>query len=162
MSQGHHGAELYESASGLEKVYWLNLSSKRNKQFEYDSIQLLLADLKKDIELLVSQVDRCNDILKRLSINSTLVDRCNDILKRLSINSTLEDDFIGKDLSLNNYLKEIINSFKEISDKNFIFNIEQDTNSFDIKKSIEIIYGIRNFIGNANKYAMMVVILTLL
>ena len=93
-------------------------------------------NLKKDIELLVSQVDRCNEILKRLSINSTL-----------------EDDFIDKDLSLHNYLKEIVNSFKEISNKNFIINIEQDTNSFDIKKSIEIIYGIRNFIGNANKYA---------
>ena len=93
-------------------------------------------DTKKDIELLVSQVNRCNEILKRLSINSTL-----------------EDDFIGKDLSLNNYLKEIINSFKEISDKNFILNTEQDYNSFDIKKSIEIIYGIRNFVGNANKYA---------
>ncbi len=93
-------------------------------------------DLKKDIELLVSQVDRCNEILKRLSINSTL-----------------EDDFIGKDLSLQNYLKEIVNSFNEISKKNFIINTEQDTNSFDIKKSIEVIYGIRNFIGNANKYA---------
>ena len=93
-------------------------------------------DLKKDIELLVSQVDRCNDILKRLSINSTL-----------------EDDFIGKDLSLHNYLKEIVVSFKEISNKNFNINTEQDTNSFHIKKSIEIIYGIRNFIGNANKYA---------
>ena len=93
-------------------------------------------DLKKDIELLVSQVNRCNEILKRLSINSTL-----------------EDDFIDKDLSLHNYLKEIVNSFKEISDKNFNIDFEQDTNSFDIKKSIEIIYGIRNFIGNANKYA---------
>ncbi|SVB37128.1 uncharacterized protein METZ01_LOCUS189982, partial [marine metagenome] len=90
-------------------------------------------DLKKDIELLVSQVNRCNEILKRLSINSTL-----------------EDDFIDKDLSLHNYLKEIVNSFKEISDKNFNIDFEQDTNSFDIKKSIEIIYGIRNFIGNAN------------
>ena len=93
-------------------------------------------DLKKDIELLVSQVDRCNDILKRLSINSTL-----------------EDDFIDKDLSLHNYLKEIVISFKEISNKNFNINTEQDTNSFHIKKSIEIIYGIRNFIGNANKYS---------
>ncbi len=93
-------------------------------------------NLKKDIELLVSQVDRCNEILKRLLINPPL-----------------EDDFIDKNLSLHNYLKEIVNSFKEISDKNFIINIEQDTNSFDIKKSIEIIYGIRNFIGNANKYA---------
>ena len=101
-------------------------------------------DLKKDIELLVSQVNRCNEILKRLSINSTL-----------------EDDFIDKDLSLHNYLKEIVNSFKEISDKNFNIDLEQDTNSFDIKKSIEIIYGIRNFIGNANKYAKKNIYITI-
>ena len=93
-------------------------------------------DIRKDIELLISQVQRCNEILKKLSLNPTF-----------------EDDFIDKDLSLHNYLKEIVNSFKEISDKNFNINFEQDTNSFDIKKSIEIIYGIRNFIGNANKYA---------
>ena len=93
-------------------------------------------EVEKDIELLVSQVDRCNEILKRLSINSNL-----------------RDDFIDQDLSLHDYIKEIVISFKEISDKNFIINFEQDTNSFDIKKSIEIIYGIRNFIGNANKYA---------
>ena len=93
-------------------------------------------NLKKDVELLVSQVDRCNDILKRLSINSKI-----------------EDDFIDKDLSLHNYLQEIVSSFKEISKKNFIINTEQDTNSFHIKKSIEIIYGMRNFIGNANKYS---------
>ena len=30
-------------------------------------------DLKKDIELLVSQVDRCNEILKRLTLNPTIV-----------------------------------------------------------------------------------------
>ncbi len=93
-------------------------------------------NLKKDIDLLVSQVDRCNDILKKLSINSKI-----------------EDDFIDKDLSLYNYLNEIVSSFKEISKKNFIINTEQDTNPFLIKKSIEIIYGMRNFIGNANKYA---------
>ena len=93
-------------------------------------------NLKKDVELLVSQVNRCNDILKRLSINSKI-----------------EDDFIDKDLSLHDYLKEIVNSFIEISNKNFIVNIEQDTNAFHIKKSIEIIYGMRNFIGNANKFA---------
>ena len=106
------------------------ISQELLKEFKNDN------NLKKDIELLVSQVNRCNDILKRLSINSTL-----------------EDDFIDKDLSLNNYINEIVNSFKEISKKNFIVNLEQDTNSFKIKKSIEIIYGIRNFIGNANKYA---------
>ena len=50
MSQGHHGDGLYESASDLEKVFWLNVSSKKNQEFEYDSIQLLLTDLKKDID----------------------------------------------------------------------------------------------------------------
>ena len=50
MSRGHHGAELYDSAAGLEQVYWLNLSSKKNQDFEYDSINLLLEDLKKDID----------------------------------------------------------------------------------------------------------------
>ena len=93
-------------------------------------------DLKKDIELLVSQVDRCNEILKKLSLNPVV-----------------EDDFIDKNVSLYDYIKEIVNSFKEISDKNFIINIEQDYNSFEIPKSIEVVYGIRNFIGNANKFA---------
>ena len=93
-------------------------------------------DLKKDIELLVSQVDRCNEILKKLSLNPVV-----------------EDDFIDKDITLHNYIKEIVNSFKEISDKNFIINTEQNYNSFEISKLIEVVYGIRNFIGNANKFA---------
>ncbi len=93
-------------------------------------------ELKKDIELLVSQVDRCNEILKKLSLNPVI-----------------EDDFIDKDITLHNYVKEIVNSFKEISDKNFIINAEQNYNSFEVSKSIEVVYGIRNFIGNANKFA---------
>ena len=34
-----------------------------------------------------------------------------------------------------------------------VFNFDQDSNSKKITKSIEIIYGLRNFIGNANKFA---------
>ena len=101
-------------------------------------------DIRKDIELLISQVNRCNEILKRLSINSTL-----------------EDDFIHKDLSLYDYLREIVNSFTEISEKKFNLNFEQNTNAFHIKKSIEIVYGIRNFIGNANKYARKNIYITI-
>ena len=101
-------------------------------------------DLKKDIELLVSQVDRCNDILKRLSLNPSV-----------------EDDFIDRNLSLNDYIKDIVNSFKEISDKKFVINTEQDYNSFEISKSIEIVYGLRNFIGNANKFAKKNVYITI-
>ena len=90
----------------------------------------------KDVELLVSQVNRCNEILKKLTLNPTI-----------------EDDFIDNDLSLYDYVKEIVSSFEEISEKSFYIDIEQNTNSFDIKKSVEIVYGIRNFLGNANKFA---------
>jgi len=93
-------------------------------------------DFNKDVELLVSQVNRCNEILKKLTLNPNI-----------------EDDFIDKDLSLYDYVKEIVISFEEISKKNFNINIEQNSNSFDIRKSIEIVYGLRNFIGNANKFA---------
>ena len=100
------------------------------KQFEGQK------DLEKDIELLNSQVQRCNDILKRLTLNPVE-----------------EDEFIDKDINIRDYLNEIISSFKETSKKDFIFNFDQDSNSKKINKSIEIVYGLRNFIGNANKFA---------
>ena len=93
-------------------------------------------EVEKDIELLASQVERCNQILKRLTLNPVE-----------------EDDFIDKDLTMKDYLNEIISSFKEISKKNFILNFDQYSNTKKITKSIEIVYGLRNFIGNANKFA---------
>ena len=93
-------------------------------------------DVKKDIDLLLSQVKRCDDILKKLSIDPII-----------------SDDFIDKDLGLYEYISEIVKSYQEISNKNFIVNSEQNSNPFPIKKSIELIYGIRNFVGNANKFA---------
>ena len=91
---------------------------------------------KKDVELLISQVDRCNDILRKLTINPIVT-----------------DDFIGKDISLSNYINEIVKSFEEFSNKKFLINLEQDSNPIKIIKSVELVYGIRNFIGNANKFA---------
>ena len=92
-------------------------------------------DIKKDVQLLYSQVQRCHEILKRLTLNP------------------VEDDFIDKDQTIKDYLIEIISSFKDISNKNFVFNYDQFSNSKKIKKSIEIVYGLRNFIGNANKFS---------
>ena len=60
-------------------------------------------DLEKDIELLNSQVERCNEILKRLTLNPVE-----------------EDEFIDKDINIRDYLHEIISSFKEISKKEFV------------------------------------------
>ena len=52
-------------------------------------------------------------------------------------------------------------SFKETSNKEFLFNFDQDSNAKKITKSIEIIYGLRNFIGNANKYSTNKIFITL-
>jgi len=101
-------------------------------------------ELRSDIELLSSQVERCNQILKKLSLNPNE-----------------EDDFIDEDISLKDYLKEIISSFQETSNKTFILNSDQDSNSKKITKSIEIIYGLRNFIGNANKFAKNKIYITI-
>ena len=93
-------------------------------------------EVKKDIDLLVSQIERCSDILKRLTLNPTV-----------------EDDFIDRDLTISDYINEIVKSFQEISSKKFIVNSDQDSNPLHITKSIEIVYGLRNFIGNANKFS---------
>ena len=93
-------------------------------------------DINKDLKLLISQVNRCNEILHKLTLNPTI-----------------KDDFIYKNLSLAEYVDEIVKSYEKISNKKFIINLEQNSNSFQIRKSIEIVYGIRNFVGNANKFA---------
>jgi two-component system sensor histidine kinase RegB len=106
------------------------ISSDLLKQFQDNN------EVKKDIDLLMSQIERCSDILKKLTLNPTV-----------------EDDFIDKDLTMVDYINEIIKSFKETSKKEFIIKFDQYFNSLNISKSIEIVYGLRNFIGNANKFA---------
>jgi two-component system sensor histidine kinase RegB len=93
-------------------------------------------EVKSDIELLVSQIERCSEILKKLTLNPTI-----------------EDNFIDRDLTIVEYVNEIIKSFKETSKKEFILNFDQYFYSLSITKSIEIVYGLRNFIGNANKFS---------
>ena len=55
--------------------------------------------------------------------------------------------------AMHDYLKEIVSTFKETSDKEFVLDFSNDLNSKKITKSIEIVYGLRNFIGNANKFS---------
>lgn len=92
--------------------------------------------IKKDLDLLVSQSNRCSEILKKLSLNPNI-----------------EDGFIDSNLSFYDYVNEIVRSYKEISSKAFIINSEKYENPINTHKSIEIIYGLRNFIGNANKFS---------
>ena len=106
------------------------ISSDLMKQFKDDK------EVSKDIELLASQIDRCGKILKKLTLNPSI-----------------EDDFIDRDLAIAEYVNEIVKSFRETSKKEFIINFDQNSNSLNITKSIEIVYGLRNFIGNANKFS---------
>jgi len=92
--------------------------------------------IKKDLDLLVSQSNRCSEILKKLSLNPNI-----------------EDGFIDSNLSFYDYVNEIVRSYKEISSKAFIINSEKYENPINTHKSREIIYGLRNFIGNANKFS---------
>ena len=106
------------------------ISSDLLKQFKDND------EVKKDVDLLMSQIERCGEILKTLTLNPIV-----------------EDDFIDRDLTMVDYIDEIVKSFKETSKKNFIINFDQYSNSLNINKSIEIVYGLRNFIGNANKFS---------
>ena len=120
----------------------------------FSTIKIIAADLlkqfkdneevKKDVELLSSQIERCSEILKKLTLNPTI-----------------EDDFIDRDLKIIDYINEIVKSFQEISKKEFLINFDQNSNSFNIIKSIEIVYGFRNFIGNANKFSKSKVFITI-
>ena len=110
---------------------------------------------------LIKQFKGQKDIAKDIELLASQVERCNEILKRLTLNPVEEDDFIDKDLAMRDYLSEIISSFKEISKKQFIFNYDQDSNVRKITKSIEIVYGLRNFIGNANKFSKNTVYINL-
>ena len=112
-----------------------------------------LSTIKVITQELSKQLKDQKDVIQDIELLGSQVERCNQILKRLSLNPIEEDDFIDEDLTMKDYLKEIVFSFEETSDKEFILNFDQDSNSKKITKSIEIVYGLRNFIGNANKFS---------
>ena len=92
--------------------------------------------IKSDLDLLVSQSNRCSEILKKLTLNPIV-----------------EDEFIDDQVSLKDYIEEIVRSYQEISEKKFVLILDEDQNPLKSFKSQEVIYGLRNFIGNANKFS---------
>jgi len=89
----------------------------------------------KDINLLLSQTKRCSDILKKLSQDQ------------------LQEDNFLTNTKISDLLNEIVRSFSEISEKKILFTKEQNELDLQIEKTLEITYGLRNFIGNAVKYS---------
>ena len=97
----------------------------------------------KDIDLLISQTKRCSEILKKIS------------KKQIE-----EDNFLSK-IKFEDLLQEIIDSFKETSSKQIELVVDNDQNKIAIRRTPEIIYGLRNFIGNAIKFSKSKVLITL-
>tara|TARA_A100001011_G_scaffold345415_1_gene381098 strand:+ start:8962 stop:10242 length:1281 start_codon:yes stop_codon:yes gene_type:complete len=120
-----------------------------------------LSTIKIITQELLKQLKNNKEVIQDIELLESQVERCNQILKKLSLDPNQEDDFIDEDSSMKEYLKEIIFSFQETSSKNFILNLDQDSNSKKIAKSIEIVYGLRNFIGNANKFSNSKIFITL-
>ena len=89
----------------------------------------------KDLELLVSQSKRCSDILRRIS------------------RKEIEDDQFINIVKVEDLLEEIIISFKETSDVKINLISDEDKNKINIKRAPELVYGLRNFIGNAIKFS---------
>ena len=100
-------------------------------------------EISKDIDLLISQTKRCSEILKKIS------------------KKQIEEDSFLSLIKLEDLLEEIISSFKETSSKKIELCVENDQNKFDIRRTPEIIYGLRNFIGNAVKFSKSRVKITL-
>ena len=100
-------------------------------------------ELSKDIDLLISQTKRCSEILKQIS------------KKQIK-----EDNFLSS-IKLEDLLQEIIDSFKETSSKHIDLIVSNDTNKIAIRRTPEMIYGLRNFVGNAVKFSKSKVIISL-
>jgi two-component system, sensor histidine kinase RegB len=92
-------------------------------------------EVSKDIDLLISQTKRCSEILKKIS------------------RKQIEEDSFLNLLKLDDLIEEIITSFKETSSKKIELFNENDINKINIQRTPEIIYGLRNFIGNAVKFS---------
>ena len=89
----------------------------------------------KDIDLLISQTKRCGEILKKISKKQII-----------------EDEFLSK-TNLESLINEIIETFKETSSKKILLKTNHDKNKLNFDRSPELIYGLRNFIGNAVKFS---------
>tara|TARA_B100001057_G_scaffold498234_1_gene604628 strand:+ start:956 stop:2239 length:1284 start_codon:yes stop_codon:yes gene_type:complete len=100
--------------------------------------------LTKDIDLLISQTKRCREILKKISQKKII-----------------SDEFLSA-MSFEDLLEEIIKSFKESSEKIIKLNTDKDVNKIDIKRNPELVYGLRNFIGNAVKFSNQNILISII
>ena len=78
--------------------------------------------------------------------------KCGEILKNISQNKIVDDEYV-KNITLQDLLFEITRSFEEITEKKLNLNFTNAKERIPLKRSPELTYGIRNFVGNAVKFS---------
>ena len=109
------------------------------------TITVIAKELKKEIVDYKEFKDDVDTILEQAK-------KCGDILKKISQNQIVDDEYV-KNITLQDLLFEITKSFESITEKNLNLNLENAKKRISIKRSAELTYGIRNFVGNAVKFS---------
>ena len=118
------------------------------------TITVIAKELKKEIKNNPKYSDDVDVILSE-------VKRCGDILKKLSRREIVDDIYVSN-VALEDLLFEIKNSFEEISEKKIELYFDKKNEKTPIKRSPELTYGIRNFVGNAVKFSKKNVFINLI
>ncbi len=109
------------------------------------TITVIAKELKKEIVDNKEFKDDVDTILEQAK-------KCGEILKKISQNQIVDDEYV-KNITLQDLLFEITKSFESITEKNLNLNLENAKKRISIKRSAELTYGIRNFVGNAVKFS---------
>ena len=109
------------------------------------TITVIAKELKKEIANNKEFKDDVEIILEQAK-------KCGEILKKISQNQIVDDEYV-KNITLQDLLFEITKSFESITEKNLNLNLENAKKRISIKRSAELTYGIRNFVGNAVKFS---------
>ena len=118
------------------------------------TITVIAKELKKEIKNNPKYSEDIDTILSE-------VKRCGDILKKLSRREIVDDIYVSN-VALEDLLFEIKNSFEEISEKKIELYFDKKNERTPIKRSPELTYGIRNFVGNAVKFSKKNVFINLI
>ena len=109
------------------------------------TITVIAKELKKELIKNPKYSEDINTLLDQ-------VKRCGDILKKLSQRKIVDDEYVSN-ISMQDLLFEIYKSFDETSNKKIVLNINKSSRKIPIRRSAEVTYGIRNFVGNAVKFS---------
>ena len=109
------------------------------------TITVIAKELKKEITNNKQFKDDVDTILQQAK-------KCGEILKNISQNKIVDDEYV-KNITLQDLLFEITRSFEETTEKKLNLNFTNAKKIIPLKRSPELTYGIRNFVGNAVKFS---------